>query len=392
MKFKRKALSILSKRIKEKENLIQFITGPRQVGKTTMVLQLKEYIENECKYFTSEDSVTKGPAWLDATLNNEKISADKKSNSKHVVIIDEIHKIHDWQEIIKKHYDKNKRDKCNLQMILLGSSPILISKGKESLAGRFESIYMGHWDYKEMLEAFGWDLDDYICYGSYPGSATFINDYRRWRSYIKESIIEATLTKDILSYERINKPALLRQLFEITQVYSGQILSFTKMLGQLHDAGNTTTLTHYAELLKTSGLMCTLNKFSNRELVKRMSVPKLQVLNNAFIDIGEGDLKKIIQTNSELKGRIIESAVGGYLANRMLSGEIDLYYWREGNDEVDFVVKKEGRMFLIEVKSGRTRMSQKGLDNALKKYPKASAIIIGNSNKELEKFFLGEIV
>ncbi|MGE3063636.1 MAG: ATP-binding protein [bacterium] len=392
MKIKRKAFSILLNRVKEKGNFIQFITGPRQVGKTTMVLQLKENIGNDCKYFVSEDSITKGPSWLDSTLSNEEISADKNGNRKRVVIIDEIQKIRDWQDIVKKHYDKIKRDKCSLQMILLGSSPVLLSDGKESLAGRFESIYMSHWNYSEMREAFGWDLEDYICYGSFPGSATFTNDYRRWRSYIKESIIEATLTKDILSYERINKPALLRQLFEITQVYSGQIFSFTKMLGQLHDAGNTTTLSHYAELLKTSGLMCILSKFSCRELVKRMSIPKLQVLNNAFLDFGEGDLKKILQTNSELKGRIIESAVGGYLANRMLSGEIELYYWRDGNDEVDFVVKKEGRMFLIEVKSGGTRMYQKGLDAALKKYPKASAIIIGNSHKELEKFFLGEIV
>lgn len=387
MEFRRKEFGILKKRLSEDYGLIQIIAGPRQVGKTTLAIQLQKTL-SAVKYYTSEEKFGEGHAWIDNIFTDAEM--DLKKNGKSVVIIDEIQKIHDWQNIIKKHFDRFKRNRLNIQIVLLGSSPLLIHKRKESLTGRYELIYLTHWDLKEMQTAFKWDIEQYIAYGSYPGSVNFAGNYRRWRKYIQDSIVETSISKDLLTQERIYKPALMRQLFEFVQAYSGQIISYNKMLGQLHDAGNTTTLSHYAELLRINGLMCSISKYSEKHIIRRASIPKLQVLNNALLNIGGSDPAEIYASDSELRGRMLESAIGSYLANRMMKGELDLFYWRSGNDEVDFMVKKEDRIYLIEVKSGRRKLHKTGLDEALKVFTNAKAILIGQEKDKLERFFHGE--
>lgn len=387
MEFKRKEFEVLKRRLSEDYGLIQIITGPRQIGKTTLALQLLKVLPVS-KYYTSEEKFGEGSAWIDNIFTEAEMSL--KRTGKSIVIIDEIQKIHDWQNVIKKHFDRFKRERLNIRIVLLGSSPLLIHKGRESLAGRYELIHLTHWDLKEMQSAFKWDIEKYIAYGSYPGSVEFIGDYRRWRRYIQDSIVETSISRDILMQERIYKPALMRQLFEFVQVYSGQIISYNKMLGQLHDAGNTTTLAHYAELLKINGLMCSISKYSGRHVVRRASVPKLQVLNNALLNLDGSDPVEIYASDSELRGRMVESAIGSYLANRMVKGELELFYWRNGNDEVDFVVNKEDEMHLIEVKSGKRKLHRTGLDEALKVFRGAKALLIGQDKEKLERFFHGE--
>jgi len=177
---------------------------------------------------------------------------------------------------------------------LLGSSPLLVQQGlSESLAGRFEILRIGHWSFSEMRDAFGLTVDQYLYFGGYPGSAALINDEERWRRYLLDSLIETTLARDILLMNRVDKPALLRQMFRLGCEYSGQILSYQKMLGQLQDAGNTTTLAHYLDLLSGAGMLCGLSKFSSEVVRQRGSSPKLQVLNNGLMTAQSGQIYRI---------------------------------------------------------------------------------------------------
>jgi len=249
-----------------------------------------------------------------------------------------------------------------LKVVLLGSAPLLIARGlTESLAGRFEVLHLPHWSFTEMRDAFGWSLDEYVFYGGYPGAAPLIGDAARWSRYVIDSLIETTLARDVLLLSRVDKPALLRRLFQLGCSYSGQVLSFTKMLGQLQDAGNATTLAHYLELLAGAGMVTGLQKYAGEAVRQRGSSPKLQVLNTALMTAPSGLDFVVARADPELWGRLTESAVGAHLANAAASGEVSLYYWRDRGQEVDFVVRAGGTLTAIEVKSGRARGIHPGM-------------------------------
>src|SRR5205807_8790309 len=243
-----------------------------------------------------------------------------------------------------------------LKVVLLGSAPLLVQRGlTESLAGRFEVLHLPHWSFAEMRAAFGFSLEEYVYFGGYPGAASLVHEPDRWRRYILDALIETTIARDVLLLTRVDKPALLRRLFELGCRYSGQVLSYTKMLGQLHEAGNTTTLAHYLELLGGAGLLTGLAKYSGRAVRQRGSSPKLQVLNTALMSAQSGLSLDEARADREFWGRLVESAVGAHLANSAAVGECELFYWREGSREVDFVVRVGRTLTAIEVKSGRTR-------------------------------------
>lgn len=214
----------------------------------------------------------------------------------------------------------------------------------ESLAGRFEIIPATHWTYDECRTAFGWDLNRYIYYGGYPGASPLINERERWARYIIDALIETTISRDILLMTRVDKPALLRRLFQLGCTYSGQILSYQKMMGQLQDAGNTTTLAHYLELLAGAGLVSGLSKYSGHVIRQRGSSPKLQVMNTALMtaqsDIGIEEALR----DREFWGRLVESAVGAYLINCAIEQGFKVFYWRDRNQEVDFVISKGNKL------------------------------------------------
>jgi predicted AAA+ superfamily ATPase len=274
----------------------------------------------------------------------------------------------------------------NLKVVLLGSSRLLLQQGlTESLAGRFEKTYIGHWSFAEMELAFGWDINQYIYFGGYPGAATLIDDEKRWKSYIIDSLIETSISKDVLMLTRVDKPALLKRLFEMGAGYSGQILSFTKILGQLLDAGNTTTLSHYLSLLSNCGLLHGLEKFSNTIVKKRSSSPKFQVYNNALISAYlKTDFLQTLQ-QPDLWGRIAESAVGTHLLKMSISENYKLYYWREGDCELDFVIEYGEKVLGIEVKSGVSILN-KGIGKFLTQYPAAKTIFVGIGGISVEDF------
>jgi predicted AAA+ superfamily ATPase len=272
-----------------------------------------------------------------------------------VLVLDEIQKIPGWSETVKCLWDEDTRAKRPLQVVLLGSAPLLIAQGlTESLAGCFEVIFLPHWSYAEMRAAFGWSIEEFVFYGGYLGAAPLIGEPARWARYILDSLIETSISRDVLLLTRVDKPVLLRRLFELACRYSGQVLSYTKMLGQLQDAG-TTTLAHYLELLAGAGMVCGLPKYAGDVARSRGSSPKLQVLNTALMTAACGYTLSDARAASEFWGRLVESAVGAHLAGAALCGDCRLHYWRDGNHEVDFIVQAGRRLTVIEVKADARR-------------------------------------
>lgn len=374
--FIRKQLFELQKRVQEKETLIQVITGPRQVGKTTLASQLVERINFPCAIVSADAVPFSSTSWIEQQWEAARIKLKSSGTESFLLIIDEIQKIHNWSESVKKLWDKDQRDKINLKVILLGSSSLMLSKGlTESLTGRYELIQLPHWSYGEMSEAFGLTPEQFVYFGSYPGAASFISDEKRWKDYILNSIIEPTISKDILQLTAIQKPALLKNLFEFTCMYNGEILSYNKMLAQLLDAGNTTTLSHYQRLLDTAWMITGLQKFSGSIVSAKSSTPKWLAYNTAFVSVYANNDFASSLINPDVWGRRVEQCVGAYLINQSRINNFELFYWREGNAEVDFVIRKNKRIVTVEVKSGKVKYHE-GLEIFKRKYKPYKSILI----------------
>ncbi len=376
---------ILLERLREPRRFIQVVSGPRQVGKTTMVQQVVAQLTVPARYASADEPTLRGPTWIEQQWDAARLSATSPEGA--VLILDEVQKVGNWSETVKRLWDEDTCKRLPLRVVLLGSSPLLISKGlTESLTGRFENSILTHWSYAEMKKAFGTSLNEYVFYGGYPGTASLIGKPDRWRNYLRNSLIETTIARDILLMTRIDKPALLRQLFELACRFSGQILSFSKMLGQLHDAGNTTTLAHYLNLLAAAGMVCGLPKFSGNVIRSRGSSPKLQVLNTGLMSALDSSSLSETHKQPARWGRLIESAVGAHLANSALRGDCAVYYWREGIAEVDFVVQCNDRLTAIEVKSGHAPKVHRGTAVFAKHFKLDRTLLIGGDGIAFEEF------
>jgi uncharacterized protein len=386
--IERTHLKTIISRVKEPKRHIQILAGPRQVGKTTVVLQLLKENGIDGVYAAADELSGVGLAWIEQQWEIARQKIKTSSDAVFVLIIDEIQKISSWSETVKRLWDDDMRNNVPLRVILLGSSRLLLQTGMtESLAGRFETIYMGHWSYGEMREAFHLNADQYAWYGGFPGAVSLINDEKRWKSYIANSLVETSISKDILMMTRVDKPALMRRLFDLGCSYSGQMLSFNKILGQLLDAGNTTTLSHYLDLLDTAGLLAGLEKFSRDIIRKRSSSPKFQVHNTAFISAMHPLDFLQIRSDPEKWGRIVESAIGAHLINNAYSQDYKLFYWREGNSEVDFVIAYREKVVALEVKTGSSGRTA-GMIEFKKKYPDSKLILVGKQGIPWEEFLL----
>ena len=384
--FERPYLKKIRSRIEEPRRFIQVVFGPRQVGKTTMVEQLLPQLTIPYLFESADGVLSTDADWLRQVWEAVRLKMKATDALEYLLVIDEVQKIDNWSEVVKEQWDRDSREKINIKVILLGSSRLLIQKGlTESLAGRFETIYLGHWSFAEMKVAFGWSIQQYIYYGGYPGSASLVDDEERWKSYIKDALIETSISKDILMLTRVDKPALLKRLFELGCIYSGQILSYTKMMGQLQDAGNVTTLVNYLTLLSDCGLLGGLEKYSESVVRQRSSIPKLQVYNSALLTSQSGTTYGDATVNPSLWGRLAESSVGAHLLNHSVMERYQLYYWREGNHEVDFVLKKGDKVVGLEVKSG-SHAANKGMDVFDKKYHPNKMYIIGTSGISFDDF------
>ena len=386
--YKRNILQDILLRAREPRKFIQVLAGPRQTGKTTLVKQLMEDVSLPSHYASADDQAHKGASWIEQNWETARTKAGH-SKDKRLLILDEIQKIHNWPETVKRLWDEDTLSGMNLVLLLLGSSPLLVQKGlTESLAGRFEMMQVTHWSYQEMKDAFGWDIDRYIYYGGYPGSSILVKEHKRWADYIRDSLIETSIARDILLMTRVDKPALLKQLFELGCSYSGQIISYQKMLGQLQDAGNTTTLAHYLNLLQGAGLLAGIPKFSMKEVRQRSSSPKLQVLNTALMSAQSNRTMAEAKGEPDFWGRLAESAIGAYLMNASREGRYRVYYWNEGHCEVDFVIVKGGKIALIEVKSGKKKESVPGVEKFSKKFNVYKKLLIGRQGIPFDKFLL----
>lgn len=378
--FQRTHLQALTKRLKEEpRRFIQVLYGPRQVGKTTLAMQLTRQIGLPF-HFASADAVEGGAhTWVAVQWERARFLQKQSGVAEAVLLLDEIQKIASWSEQVKREWDADTRNGVAVKVVLLGSSRLLLQQGlTESLAGRFETIYMGHWSLREMREAFGFSPAQYVWFGGYPGAAALAGDEERWKRYVVDALIETSIARDILLLTRVDKPALLRRLFELGCQYSGQILSFTKLLGQLQDAGNTVTLSHYLRLLDTAGLLGGLEKYAADVVRQRASSPKFQVHNTALISAQQGFSMSEIQGRPAEWGRWVESAVGAHLMQGAMRGAYSLYYWREGDREVDFVLERKGRLIALEVKSAPSGVMP-GMDAFRQRFHPDKVYLIGPS-------------
>lgn len=384
--YERSYLKQVKSRIEEPRKFIQVILGPRQVGKTTMVNQLLSQLSVSYVSESADAIAATNSAWLMQVWETARLRMKASGASEYLLVIDEIQKIDNWSEVVKQQWDKDTRGNVNIKVILLGSSRLLIQKGlTESLAGRFETFYLGHWSFAEMTTAFGWSIEQYIYFGGYPGSAVLIEDEERWKSYIKDSLIETSISKDILMLTRVDKPALLKRLFETGCLYSGQILSYTKITGQLHDAGNTTTLANYLKLLSDCGLLGGLEKYAGSVIRQRSSSPKFQVYNNALLTSQDDETYSTAIVNPKLWGRLVESSVGAHLLNHAISERYNLRYWREGNNEVDFILEKGDKVIGLEVKSGASADNE-GMGIFNEKFHPDKMLLVGTGGIPYEDF------
>ncbi len=412
MPYQREQVSTLLRRLEEAPIRLIFITGPRQSGKTTIVRQALRRIDRPSRYLAIDEpepatfsyfhggdenpfallddaglsiSGERDARWLVRQWERARREADRSERG-FVLAFDEIQKIIDWSETVKGLWDADRHHGRRLHVILLGSAPLLMQQGMtETLAGRYETIRLVHWSFSEMSSAFDFDLPSYIYFGGYPGAAPLVREQERWRAYVTDAIVEPNIERDILAMQRVDKPALLKRLFELGAGYSGQILSYTKMLGQLQDAGNTTTLARYLHLLANAGLIAGLPNYAGSAHRRRASTPKLNVLNTALMSALSGYTFEEAKADRSFWGRLVESTVGAHLANST-GPDVRLHYWRHRDREVDFVLERGPRRAAVEVKSGPRRTRLSGVERFAEQFEGAATILVGEGGIALAEF------
>ena len=384
MKFERIYVSEMEKALRSGSALIQVVIGPRQVGKTTAAEQVAKRLNWPTIIESADAALPHSADWIETQWQRARLLAKSKRT---LLILDEIQKVKGWSEVVKRLWDQERRSNGLVRPLLLGSSALLLQHGlSESLAGRFFLHRFPHWSANECSKAFGWDLEEWFYFGGYPGAAPFVRNEARWKKYLSDSLIDTVIARDVLQLQTVTKPALLRQLFALGATYPAQILSYNKMLGQLTDAGNTTTLAHYLDLLETAFVISGLEIFSKGRPRKRGSSPKFVLWNNALINASSLKSFRQVQADPAWRGRLVENAVGAKLLNELQELPWAVNYWRMGEVEVDFVVTHQTTTIAIEVKSGRSG-KQTGLAAFKKAYPKAKTLLIGDGGIPLQEFF-----
>jgi hypothetical protein len=381
--FRRPIFEAALARLLEPRRFIQVLAGPRQVGKTTLARQLVEAGGLPTHFASADEAVGFDRGWIRAQWDTGRRRCAEDRDGVALLVLDEVQKVTGWSDVVKLLWDEDTAAGTRLKVVVLGSAPLFVRRGlSESLAGRFEQIRVSHWSFGEMRSAFGFDLDRYVFFGGYPGAAVLTDDEPRWRSYILDSLVETTISRDVLLLNPVTKPALLRQLFRLACDYSAQILSYNKMLGQLQDAGNTTTLAHYVELLGGAGMISGLQKYSGSQVRRRASSPKLLVQNTALMSAVGGVSFDAARGDPARWGRLVETAVGAHLSG----GVGELYYWRERNREVDFVTRAGDTLTAVEVTSGRRKESLPGLGAFTAGHPQSRTLLVGGQGIPLEEF------
>lgn len=403
--FQRAHVETLVCRLYEQPERIIAIFGPRQTGKTMAIRQALKHFRHQSRYEAVDRRESReapgpleeagdtaallpaerGAEWLQDVWERSRREA-WDSDRGFILVLDEIQRIKGWSDTVKGLWDADRGSGCPMHVVILGSAPLLMQAGlNESLAGRFEPIRFTHWSYPEMSEAFGYSLDEYIYFGGYPGAAGRRQDLDRWTTYVREALVEPNIERDVLSMTRVDKPALLKRLFDLGALYSGQELSYNKMLGPLQEAGNTTTLTRYLTLLSDAGLLTGLSKHTERPASAKASTPKLNVLNTALMAVASGYTYEEARADRSYWGRTVESAVGAHLANTASPSTL-VKYWRDGHHEVDFVLQRGPNTVGIEVKSGAAPADLRGLTEFKRRFSPRATVVAGGSGVPLHEF------
>lgn len=387
--YQRYIVRMLVDRMREQRRFIQMLIGSRQTGKSTAIRQALDNVGIP-RHVALASIDHSSRDWLRAQWMQARNLVTEASPCA-LLVIDEVQLVSQWSAVVKELWDEDAWNAIDLRVVLSGSSSLLLQKGlAEGLTGRFEVIHSPHWSYLECKEAFGYSLDDFLLFGGYPGGAPLKSDEQRWLAYLNDAVIDPSISKDVIALDEVRKPALMRKLFQIGAPYSGQELSFRKILGQLDDAGNTTTIAHYLDLLNYAGLLCGLQKFDAKLLREKASSPRLMVYDTALMTATYGPYRDFLLTDPERKGRLVESAVGAFLLARSKVEHFDVRWWREGAHEVDFVLVKGDAITALEVKSGRVK-SLKGISAFVSRNPQAKTLIVGSHACPLETFLTGGV-
>ena len=387
--YRRPLVSTLAARMLEPRRFIQMLVGPRQTGKSTAIRQALDQVDLPRHVaLASIDSSSRD--WLRAQWFQARNLIAEGSPSA-LLVIDEVQLVNQWSAVVKELWDEDAWNGIDLRVVLTGSSSILLQRGlTEGLTGRFETIRSTHWEFSECQDAFGYSLDEFLFFGGYPGGAALKGDEQRWLGYLNDAVIEPSIAKDVIALEEVRKPVLMRKLFHLGAPYSGQELSYRKILGQLDDAGNATTIAHYLDLLDGAGLLCGLQKYDSKLIREKASSPRLMVYDTALMTATYGRYRGFLLTDPERKGHLVESAVGAFLLAQSKKQHFEVHWWREGSNEVDFVLTQGDEVIAIEVKSGRVK-SLKGLTAFVNQVPHARTLIVGSSSCPLEAFLQGNV-
>lgn len=387
--FERAMVDTLAKRLQEPRCFIQIVEGPRQTGKSTAVSQALSRLDAPRVEFSFDRPRDQRAKKLEELWESARALLGDSNDA--ILSLDEVQKVPDWSSTVKFLWDEDTRKGRNLKVVLTGSSTLMLRSGMaESLKGRFEVLVSTQWTLEECREAFGYTLEDFLYFGGYPGAALLKGDEARWYSYMQSSIIEPTLSQDILEMESVKKPAVLRALFEVGAVYSAQEISYRKLLGQLDDKGNTDTIAHYLELLSLAGLLSGVKKYDDKAIKAKSSSPRMLVHDTSLMTVASGEGRSLLLGDKSHRGHLVETAVGAYLLARSKTEHFSISWWRDGNNEVDFVVSQGRKRTAIEVKSGRVK-SLNGLGAFVQKFPGTYTLVIGSDAFPVEDFLLGRV-
>lgn len=369
--------SVLLKRMYEKApNRIQLLVGPRQVGKTTLLLELEKKFKKRAFYAALDSPESSMPGFWERFWTRVEEAA--QSGKTLVVLLDEVHGLPNWSLLLKSKWDRIVKDQLPIHIVATGSSALKLSTdSRESLAGRFERLILTHWMLSDFMKAFHLSLakavDLFIKMGAYPGAFQYISAFSRWKAYVRDAIVEPAIGRDIMALAPIRRPALLRQVFAICMAAPAQIISLQKIVGQLQDAGAIETVSYYLSLLEEAFLVAAIAKYSPRELRMRSSPPKIIVLSNALMAAMDQNDPPDAKKDPVRFGAWVENAC---LAKAWNAGQ-KVTYWREEPFEVDAIVEGSWGKWAIEVKTGHVIPSDlRGLLELTQRYPAFRPLVL----------------
>ncbi len=382
--YSHRVTEVLKNRLNEPRRTIQIVLGPRQVGKSTAVRDVLKQHTGPVVYALADQSMPLGSEWIARHWAEARGQVQK--NERVILALDEIQKVPGWTSDVKRLWDEDTYNERDIHVILTGSSALTLQKGlSESLLGRFEVIWMPHWSFEECRAAFGWGLEDYFFFGGYPGAVAYCQDEDRWRNYMMTSMIEPVLTRDIALLTTVHNPALLRRLFFLACEYTAQELSYRKIQGIFQDVSNPVTIVAYQRMLEQSFLIAGLQKWSGGALQKRNSSPKWLSLNTGLVTAIQNKNRAELKTDPVFRGRLVETSIGAHLFNQSMLYNFEVYYWREGNMEIDFILRKGNKLIAMEVKSGFDS-DTRAFTVFLRKYPRARVMLVGGQGMPIEAF------